>query len=46
MGATEVVAPPQSGGIASGFADLRQRDRNFLLLMVALLWLGILLIGR
>ncbi|HEY6514529.1 MAG TPA: hypothetical protein VIY50_00180 [Steroidobacteraceae bacterium] len=43
MGATEAVAPPQSGRIASGFTDLRRRDQNFFLLMVALLWLGILM---
>lgn len=43
MGAIEAVAPPRSGGIASGLADLRRRDQNFFLLMVALLWLGILM---
>ena len=43
MGATEVVAPPQSGRIFPGLADPRRRDRNFFLLMVALIWLGILM---
>ena len=34
------MAPPQGGRV---FADHRRRDRNFFLLMVALLWLGILM---
>lgn len=42
MGATEAAAPP--GGIVSPrFADHRRLDRNFFLLLVALLWLGILM---
>jgi predicted nucleic acid-binding Zn ribbon protein len=36
-------APPRSGRISSQFADHRRRDRNFVLLMVTLLWLGILI---
>ncbi|MGH8318569.1 MAG: hypothetical protein ACREUL_11410 [Steroidobacteraceae bacterium] len=40
---TEVVAPPQGGRIWRQFADHRRRDRNFFLLMVALIWLGILM---
>lgn len=43
MGATEAAATPRRDRIASGFADLQRRDRNFFLLMVALLWLGILM---
>ena len=42
MGATEAAARP--GGVVSPrFADPRRLDRNFFLLMVALLWLGILM---
>jgi len=43
MGATEVVTPPRGGRISRGLADHRRWDRNFFLLMVALLWLGILM---
>jgi uncharacterized membrane protein YozB (DUF420 family) len=43
MGATEAVAPPRNGRISPGLADHRRWDRNFFLLMVALLWLGILM---
>ena len=39
----EVLAPPKGGRIAPVFADHRRRDRNFFLLMVALIWLGILM---
>lgn len=39
----EVVATPQGGRVAPVGADSRRRDRNFFLLMVALLWLGILM---
>jgi uncharacterized membrane protein len=43
VGATEAVARPQSGRVAPGLADYRRWDRNFFLLMVGLLWLGILM---
>ena len=43
MGATEVAATPRGGGIAVGLSDRRRLDRNFSLLMVALLWLEILM---
>ena len=43
MGATELAAPPQSGGVPARTADYRGRDRNFFLLMVGLIWLGILM---
>jgi len=43
MGATEVIAPPQGSRILPASADHRRRDRNFFLLMVALIWLGILM---
>jgi len=42
MGATEALAP-QGSRIAPAVADHRRRDRNFFLLMVALIWLGILM---
>jgi hypothetical protein len=41
--AVEVVATPQGGRISPVGADSRRRDRNFFLLMVLLLWLGILM---
>ncbi len=43
MGATELAAPPQSGGLSGRTADYRGQDRNFFLLMVGLIWLGILM---
>ena len=43
MEATEVVAPPQGGRISLSVAEQRRLDRNFLLLMVGLIWLGILM---
>lgn len=43
MGTTELVAPPQGTRISRRFADHRRLDRNFFLLMVALIWLGILM---
>ena len=43
MGATEAAARPQSGRASPQLADHRRWDRNFFLLMVALLWLGILM---
>lgn len=43
MGATEAVVRPQSGRVSPQLADHRRWDRNFFLLMVALLWLGILM---
>lgn len=43
MGATEVAASAKDGHIAAALADHRRLDRNFFLLMVALLWLGILM---
>lgn len=43
MGVTEAVARPQKDRISPGTADHRRWDRNFFLLMVALLWLGILM---
>ncbi|MGH8288071.1 MAG: hypothetical protein ACREV7_03465 [Steroidobacteraceae bacterium] len=42
MGATETVAPPLAA-VSTRFADHRRWDRNFFLLMVALIWLGILM---
>lgn len=39
----EVVAPSRGSRTSPGVADHRRRDRNFFLLMVALLWLGILM---
>jgi predicted membrane protein DUF2306 len=42
MGATEVAAAPKGGRVAA-HVDHSRRDRNFFLLMVALLWLGILM---
>jgi len=42
MGAIETVAPPLAAA-ATRFADPRRWDRNFFLLMVALIWLGILM---
>lgn len=42
MGATEAGAAPRRGRIVAGLAD-RWLDRNFFLLMVALIWLGILM---
>lgn len=42
MGTTEILAPP-GAAISTGFADHRRLDRNFFLLMVALIWLGILM---
>lgn len=42
MGATEAVAS-QGSRISPRLADHRQWDRNFFLLMVGLLWLGILM---
>lgn len=42
MGATEVAAAPKGGRVAAS-VDHSRRDRNFFLLMVALLWLGILM---
>lgn len=41
--AIEIVAPSGSDRVSRGAADHRRRDRNFFLLMVALLWLGILM---
>lgn len=43
MGATEAVARPEGGRISQGLTDRRRWDRNFFLLMVGLLWLGILM---
>lgn len=43
MGATEVAAAPKGGRVAAPFADRHRLDRNFFLLMVALIWLGILM---
>lgn len=43
MGATEVALPRPSGLKSLGLADHRRLDRNFFLLMVALIWLGILM---
>jgi hypothetical protein len=43
VGATEAAARPQAGRISPGLADHRRWDRNFFLLMVGLLWLGILM---
>jgi uncharacterized membrane protein len=43
MGATEAVARPQSGRFSPQLADQRRWDRNFFLLLVGLLWLGILM---
>jgi hypothetical protein len=43
MGATELAAPPQSGGWSARSTDSRGQDRNFFLLMVGLIWLGILM---
>jgi uncharacterized membrane protein YozB (DUF420 family) len=43
MSSTEVIAPPQGARVSPRFTDLRRLDRNFFLLMVALLWLGILM---
>ena len=42
MGATEVAAAPKGGRVAAS-VDHGRRDRNFFLLMVALIWLGILM---
>jgi hypothetical protein len=42
MGTTGILAPP-GAPISTGFADHRRLDRNFFLLMVALIWLGILM---
>jgi hypothetical protein len=42
MGATEIVAPPLAA-VSRRFAGDRRWDRNFFLLMVALIWLGILM---
>lgn len=41
--ATEIVAPLQGSHVSAGFADRRRWDRNFFLLMAALLWLGTLM---
>jgi len=43
MRATELAAPPQSASMPRPFADRHRLDRNFFLLMVALIWLGILM---
>lgn len=43
MGATETAARPQTGRASPQLADYRRWDRNFFLLMVALIWLGILM---
>ena len=43
MGATELAALPQSGSLSPRAADHRDWDRNFFLLMVGLIWLGILM---
>ncbi len=43
MGATEGAATARRGSIAAGRYDPRRLDRNFSLLMVALLWLEILM---
>lgn len=43
MGATELAAPPHRGGWSARTADYRGQDRNFFLLMVGLIWLGILM---
>jgi hypothetical protein len=40
---TEAAAAPKGGRIATAFADHHRLDRNFFLLMVALIWLGILM---
>ncbi|MGA7540076.1 MAG: hypothetical protein WBW93_15075 [Steroidobacteraceae bacterium] len=42
MGAIETVAPPLAA-VSTRFADPRRWDRNFFLLMVVLIWLGILM---
>lgn len=42
MGATEAAAAPKGGRVAAS-VDHGRQDRNFFLLMVALLWLGILM---
>jgi hypothetical protein len=41
--AVEALATPQGGHLSPVGADYRRRDRNFFLLMVVLLWLGILM---
>lgn len=43
MGATEAAAAPVRGRIDAASPDHRRLDRNFFLLMVALLWLGTLM---
>lgn len=43
MGATEVALPRPSGLKSPGLAELGRADRNFFLLLVALIWLGILM---
>jgi len=43
VGATETAARPQTGRVSPRLADYRRWDRNFFLLMVALIWLGILM---
>ena len=43
MGATELAAPPQSGAWSARGTEQHGQDRNFFLLMVGLIWLGILM---
>jgi uncharacterized membrane protein len=43
MAATEIAVPSKGGRIPSRLADRGRRERNFFLLMVALIWLGILM---
>ncbi len=43
MGATEIAATPGRGCSAAGFTDPRRLDRNFFLLLVALIWLWIVM---
>ena len=43
METTELVAPSPRARISPRFADPRRLDRDFFLLMVALIWLGILM---
>lgn len=43
MSATELAAPSARGYVPARLADRGRWDRNFLLLMVALIWLGILM---
>lgn len=43
MATTELVAPSRGARTSARLADPRRMDRNFFLLMVALIWLGILM---